>query len=184
MSTSSAQLATAAGRSPPGTARRAGPAGGAAPRRSAWDRAPRPAGRRRCAAAPGRGRGRRRGRRPPLAGARREQRAQHAHGRGLAGAVRAEEAVDLALVDVEVEPVDRLHSVKCPDQALGGDRGLGPGTRLDCLRLSLARSDHRQVCHHIVLHTVLRLWLLMWTVVSSITHHSTCPRSCGSKVVI
>ena len=37
---------------------------------------------------------------------RRQQRRQHQHGRRLAGAVRAEEAVDLAGSDVEVDPVD------------------------------------------------------------------------------
>ena len=37
-----------------------------------------------------------------------EQRAEHPHGRGLAGAVRAEEAVDLAAFDVEVDAVDGL----------------------------------------------------------------------------
>ena len=41
---------------------------------------------------------------------RREQRDEHVHGGGLAGAVRAEEAVDLAGGDVEVDPVDRARA--------------------------------------------------------------------------
>ena len=40
------------------------------------------------------------------AGGRRQQRRQHVHGRRLAGAVRAEEAVDLAGRDGQVDPVD------------------------------------------------------------------------------
>ena len=40
------------------------------------------------------------------AGGRRQQRRQHVHGRGLAGAVRAEEPVDLAGGDGQVDPVD------------------------------------------------------------------------------
>ena len=77
--------------------RRGGPGGAAARGRSACRRGRRPAGRRRCAAAPPRARRRRRSR-PPSArpAGRQQQRAQHPHGGRLAGAVRAEEAVDLA----------------------------------------------------------------------------------------
>ena len=53
------------------------------------------------------------------AGGRRQQRRQHQHGRRLAGAVRAEEAVDLARRDGEVDAVDRARALlELPDEAL------------------------------------------------------------------
>ena len=78
-------------------ARRADPAGGAARCRSASGRARRPAARRRCAGAPASGRSAMS--RPATSACpprRREQRAEHLDGGRLAGAVGAEEAVDLA----------------------------------------------------------------------------------------
>ena len=65
----------------------------------------------------------------PPAG-RREQRAQHPHGGRLPGAVRAEEAVDLAAVDVEVDAVDGGHVAEGPGEALGDDRGRSPVGRV------------------------------------------------------
>ena len=64
------------------------------------------------------------------AGRRTEQRAQHAHRRRLAGAVGAEEAVDLATADTEVESVDRGHVGEGSGQAGRGDgrTGIGRGT--------------------------------------------------------
>ena len=117
--------------------RRARPGVAAARRRSAWGRGRPPAGRRRCGAAPSPGwvatSYPATVARPPD---RREQRAQHAHGRGLARAVRAEEPVDLATRDVEVDPVDRGQPVERAHEALGphgrgGGRTVsGPGVRL------------------------------------------------------
>ena len=53
----------------------------------------------------------------------RQQRGQHQHGRRLAGAVGAEEAVDLAGVDVEVDPVDGPRALlELLDEALDLDR--------------------------------------------------------------
>ena len=46
---------------------------------------------------------------------------QHPHGRGLAGAVGAEEAVDVALADVEVDVVDGAHVAVRLGQAAGLD---------------------------------------------------------------
>ena len=46
------------------------------------------------------------------AGGRRQERRQHQHRRRLAGAVRAEEAVDLAGLDGEVDPVDRARALR------------------------------------------------------------------------
>ena len=40
----------------------------------------------------------------------RQQRGEHQHGRRLAGAVGPEEAVDLARLDAQVDPVDRAHA--------------------------------------------------------------------------
>ena len=54
-------------------------------------------------------RGARRSRRRGGSAGRREQRGQHVHRRRLAGAVRAEEAVDLAVGDDEVDAVHRAH---------------------------------------------------------------------------
>jgi len=52
-----------------------------------------------------------------------EQRAQHAHGGGLAGPVGAEEAVDLAARDRQVEAVDGVGLVEAARQRLGVDGG-------------------------------------------------------------
>ena len=94
-------------------------------RRSASGRGRRPAGRRRCGAA------RRCGcvamSKPATDGlpaGRREQRAEHLHGGGLAGAVGAEQAVDLAPVDGEVEAVDRGDLPEGAGEAAGGDGGV------------------------------------------------------------
>ena len=60
------------------------------------------------------------------AGGRRQQRRQHQHGGRLAGAVRAEEAVDLAVVDGELDPVDRPRPLlELPDEPLDLDCALG-----------------------------------------------------------
>ena len=75
-------------------------------------------------------RGRRRGRAATstpgdlgAAGGDRQQRRQHPHGRRLAGAVRAEEAEDLAGADLEVDAADGLDRALAPvvvlDQPLG-----------------------------------------------------------------
>ena len=64
-----------------------------------------------------------------LAGGRRQQRRQHQDGGRLAGAVRPEEAVDLAGLDVEVDPVDRARPLlELPDETLDLDavRPLAP----------------------------------------------------------
>ena len=54
----------------------------------------------------------------------RQQRGEHEHGGGLARAVGAEEAVDLARVHVEVDPVDGARALlELLDQALDLDRG-------------------------------------------------------------
>ena len=55
-------------------------------------------------------------------GRRRQQRRQHQHRRRLAGAVRPEEAVDLARLDAEVDPVDRARALlELADEALDDD---------------------------------------------------------------
>ena len=51
----------------------------------------------------------------------REQGRQHVHRRRLAGAVRAEKAVDLARLDPQVDPVDRPDVLELPDEALDLD---------------------------------------------------------------
>ena len=54
---------------------------------------------------------------------RRQQRRQHQHGGGLAGAVRSQEAVDLARVDVQVDTVDRARPLlELTDESVGLDR--------------------------------------------------------------
>ena len=59
---------------------------------------------------------------------RREQRREHVHSRRLAGAVGAEEAVDLARGDREVDGVDRARALfELADELLGLDRGLVHG---------------------------------------------------------
>jgi hypothetical protein len=59
---------------------------------------------------------------------RREQRRQHVDGRGLPGAVRAEEAEDLAGGDGQVDRVDRARPLlELADQLLCLDRGLAHG---------------------------------------------------------
>ena len=61
------------------------------------------------------------------AGGRRQQRRQHQHGRRLAGAVRAEEAVDLAVLDGELDPVDGPRPLlELPDEPVDLDCVLGP----------------------------------------------------------
>ena len=92
--------------------------------RSASGRAPRPAARRRCAAAPSPARSPTSNPATDRAPAgRREQRAQHADGGGLAGAVRPEEAVDLPGWDLEVEAVDGIDAVERALQLSCRDRG-------------------------------------------------------------
>ena len=60
---------------------------------------------------------------PRSAGRRRQQRRQHQNGRRLARPVRAEEAVDLARIDVEVDPVDRPRPLlELADETLDLDR--------------------------------------------------------------
>jgi hypothetical protein len=61
----------------------------------------------------------------PRAPARRPQeRRQHPHGRRLAGAVGAQERVDLALGDLQVDPGDRQHVVReRPLEVVDFDRG-------------------------------------------------------------
>ena len=57
------------------------------------------------------------------AGGRRQQRRQHQHGGRLAGAVRAEEAVDLARADREVDAVDGARALlELADEPLDLDR--------------------------------------------------------------
>src|SRR4029077_19533955 len=51
----------------------------------------------------------------------RQQRAEHPHGCGLAGAVWAQEAVDLASRDPQVQMVDGADVAEMPDQPLGSD---------------------------------------------------------------
>src|SRR5262249_32993039 len=50
-----------------------------------------------------------------------EQRAQHAHRRRLAGSVRTEEAVDLALLDLELEAVDGGDTAEIAHEALASN---------------------------------------------------------------
>ena len=63
--------------------------------------------------------------RTPAAG--RQQRAQHPHGGRLAGAVGAEEAVDLAFGDLEIDVVDRGEAVELAHEALGADGDFAHG---------------------------------------------------------
>jgi hypothetical protein len=58
---------------------------------------------------------------------REQQRAQHAHHRGLAGTVRPQEAVDLAFAHLEIDPVDRREVAESPDEALCTNCTHGPG---------------------------------------------------------
>ena len=60
-----------------------------------------------------------------LSPGRREQRAEHLHGGGLAGAVGAEQPVDLAGRDGEGQPVDGGRRPEALDERLDDDRGLG-----------------------------------------------------------
>jgi hypothetical protein len=63
---------------------------------------------------------------PRRPGGRRQQRREHVHGRRLARAVRAEEAVDLARGDREVDPVDRARALlELLDELFGLDRAVG-----------------------------------------------------------
>ena len=56
----------------------------------------------------------------------RQQRREHVHGRRLARAVGAEEAVDLARADLEVDAVDGLDAaLELAHEALGADALLG-----------------------------------------------------------
>ena len=59
-----------------------------------------------------------------LAFARRQQAGQHFHGRGLAAAVRAEEAEYLAPLDGEADRVDRREITEATGKVAGGDDGL------------------------------------------------------------
>jgi hypothetical protein len=59
-----------------------------------------------------------------LAFARRQQPGQHFHGRGLAAAVRAEEAVYLAALDGEADPVDGREITEATGEVAGDDDGL------------------------------------------------------------
>ena len=53
---------------------------------------------------------------------------EHARGRGLAGAVRAQETEDLAAADAEVEVVDRAHAARVDlGEVLGEDHLVGGG---------------------------------------------------------
>jgi hypothetical protein len=56
---------------------------------------------------------------------RREEGGEHAHERGLAGAVRTEEAEDLTACDLEVDPGERLGAAEALAYALDGDRWHG-----------------------------------------------------------
>ena len=60
-----------------------------------------------------------------LARGRRQQARQHLHGRGLAAAVRAEKAENLAALDREIDPVDGGEIAETAGQVAGGDDGLG-----------------------------------------------------------
>src|SRR4029077_9935779 len=51
-----------------------------------------------------------------------EQRRQHADDGALAGAVGTEESEDRAVVDLEVDAIDRLHVAEVAYQTLGDDR--------------------------------------------------------------
>ena len=78
-----------------------------------------------------------------LAAGRMEQARQHLERRGLAGAVRAEEADPLAALDREADAVDRLdHLVRAMDQRLSA--AANPGGRLCTLKcfVEVARADH------------------------------------------
>ena len=70
---------------------------------------------------------------PPVAG---EQAAQHAKGRGLAGAVGAEQAEDFAAMDLEADMIDRGECAEPPDQIVDLDdsaaAGAGTGGRASC----------------------------------------------------
>ena len=109
-------------------ARAASPAAGSARGRSSAGRAPPPAGRRRSSARTAarlarRRRGRRRVALPPVG---QQQRRQHPHRRRLAGPVRAEEGVDLALGDLEVDAGDGDDAaLEAPLQIPHLDRGHG-----------------------------------------------------------
>ena len=59
-----------------------------------------------------------------LAGRRRQQACQHFHGRGLAAAVRAEKAEDLAAFDREIHPVDGGEIAEAAGQVAGRDNRL------------------------------------------------------------
>src|SRR5439155_15747874 len=66
-------------------------------------------------------------------GSRRQQRGEHVHGRRLAGAVRTEEAVDLARLDAQIDAVDRARALpELTDEAVRFDavvaRGIHPRT--------------------------------------------------------
>ena len=69
-----------------------------------------------------------------------QQSEEDAHGRGLAGAVWAEEAVDLAVVDLEVEAVEGVHGAEGLDQALGGDDGFGGAHDGSCSSVGAAKT--------------------------------------------
>ena len=61
-----------------------------------------------------------------------QQRGEHADRRGLAGAVRPEEAEHLPALDGEVDAVDGAHRGVVPHEALGADRRVLSGRHLLC----------------------------------------------------
>ena len=68
-----------------------------------------------------------------------QQAGQHLHGRGLAGAVRAEEAEDLAALDAEARMIDRDEIAEPPRQSFGDD-----GRRAVMLHAGRDRERRRQ----------------------------------------
>ena len=60
-----------------------------------------------------------------------QQRREHVHGRRLASAVRAEEAIDLTRVDRQVDPVNGTRALlELPYQVIGLDRVLAHRSRV------------------------------------------------------
>ena len=57
----------------------------------------------------------------------RQQASEHLHGRGLATAVGAQEAEDLATVDAQIDPVNRREVAKATGEVVGFDRDLAVG---------------------------------------------------------
>jgi hypothetical protein len=63
---------------------------------------------------------------------RRRQRREHAHQRGLSGAVRPQDPEDQAARHIEIDAVDRAHIPEVLDEAAGADRGRRPAIREVC----------------------------------------------------